>query len=156
MIIYNLVKHILYFSVKLFMLIQWMFKCSVALFPDGVFGVLFEMINDIQNVYIRWSNKQNNYHSNKIIKVSMWNPNYPIDVTNSFKIYLLFDKQDNGFFNIEKVINMYTYFIVKPHCILIVSYEFNCELKTVTINLITHKIIKNNIEYKPNYNVCDL
>lgn len=156
MVIYNLVKYMLYFSVKLFILIQWIFKCSMVLFPDELFGILFEMVNDIQHAYNQWYHKQNNYHSNKIINVTMWSPNKTICITNSFKIYLLFDKQDNGFFNIEKVINMYAQLIVKPHCILMISYEFNCELKTVTVNLITHRIIKNTVEYKPNYNVCGL
>ncbi len=127
---------ILLCSVKLTVMVELLFQLCIYLVPEQIFAVVGK--------YLFAYDK-----NNKIVDVSLGIPPHIINITNSFKIFTKLDDQNNAF-NIEKFCQLYESVINYDHCILMISYNHDNQLKYKFINTHTKKLIDiDHVKYPP-------
>ena len=127
----NISYFILLCSVKIIILIESLFQLCIYLIPEQIFA----MIDKLLFIYDK---------DNKFIDVSLGIPPHIINITNSFRIFTIIDCRDNAF-NIEKFCQLYAPLINYDHCILMISYSYENQLKYKFINLGTKKIMDTDV-----------
>lgn len=146
------------FSIKFILFLELIFRLCVGLLPDVCFEIYYDAYSAILKLVrlIYFKSKNSHRLSDTIINVTLAIPHY-MDISNSFKIYLLFDNQEDALFNIIKFCQLYANIIEQPYCILMMAYNHDKQIKYQFVNIKTKKIINpDSSECSPLYNVCPL